>query len=634
MLRETLARTEQIDDLRELFRVLGYDAAWEPVPPGPWLGTAADAAGITAAALVARHGAFRVFGLAARDAEQAARLAAQRLATHAERGLACVLGDAPRRLVLGGWRAIATGIALRSVTVPRERPPGSALALLERLRPGRDESPLALGLRIGDALATETVGPRFFRAFRGVLDRFTAQLTVPRAADRHALALTALTRVLFLYYVQAKGWLDGDARYLPHRLDAALTARRHFHRQILHPLCFGALNKPAADRGAAARALGRLPFLNGGLFSPTQLERRLGPAVWSNILWRDAFDDLFERFHFSVREAESAALVAPDMLGRVFEGVMDPGERRSSGSYYTPAEIVRDVVRAALEAVLVNRCALSPGAAERWVHYGVAPPSPPDLRSIAILDPAAGSGAFLLGALDELTALRCAAGETPRAAVRRSVLAESLYGVDVMPTAVRLAELRLWLALVADDDTAALAHVAPLPNLDGHIRAGDALLDPLTVAATLGGGRALIGTRAEVRRLGAARRRLFHLAGPAKRTADIELRRAEAALARDLLQRAVTQLEAEIARLVARGKDRDLFGGRRGLDALDRGTLRRLRASRRELRDALRRLARDGETPFFAFETHFGDWRARGGFDAIVGNPPWVRGERLPPRVR
>ena len=634
VLRETLARTEQIDDLRELFRVLGYDAAWEPVPPGPWLGTAADAAGITAAALVARHGAFRVFGLAARDAEQAARLAAQRLATHAERGLACVLGDAPRRLVLGGWRAIATGIALRSVTVPRERPPGSALALLERLRPGRDESPLALGLRIGDALATETVGPRFFRAFRGVLDRFTAQLTVPRAADRHALALTALTRVLFLYYVQAKGWLDGDARYLPHRLDAALTARRHFHRQILHPLCFGALNKPAADRGAAARALGRLPFLNGGLFSPTQLERRLGPAVWSNILWRDAFDDLFERFHFSVREAESAALVAPDMLGRVFEGVMDPGERRSSGSYYTPAEIVRDVVRAALEAVLVNRCALSPSAAERWVHYGVAPPSPPDLRSIAILDPAAGSGAFLLGALDELTALRCAAGETPRAAVRRSVLAESLYGVDVMPTAVRLAELRLWLALVADDDTAALAHVAPLPNLDGHIRAGDALLDPLTVAATLGGGRALIGTRAEVRRLGAARRRLFHLAGPAKRTADIELRRAEAALARDLLQRAVTQLEAEIARLVARGKDRDLFGGRRGLDALDRGTLRRLRASRRELRDALRRLARDGETPFFAFETHFGDWRARGGFDAIVGNPPWVRGERLPPRVR
>ena len=635
VLRDTLARTEQIDDLRDLFRVLGYDAAWEPVPPGPWLGDGAAAAGVTHAALVARHGAFRVFGLAAQDPERAARLAAQRLAARAERGLACVLGDAPRRLVLGAWRATATGLTLRCAVVPRERAPASALALLERLRPGADESPLALGLRLGEALATETVGPRFFRAFRGVLDRFTDELRTPRsAAERHALALTALTRVLFLYYVQAKGWLDGDPRYLPHRFDAALTARRHFHRQVLHPLCFGALNKPAGDRGATARALGRLPFLNGGLFSPTPLERRHGPAVWSNALWRDAFDDLFERFHFSVREDEHAALVAPDMLGRVFEGVMDPAERLRSGSYYTPAGIVRDVVRAALAAVLVNRFELSPAAAERWVYAGAAPPSPPDLRRLAVVDPAAGSGAFLLGALEEITALRCAAGESPRAVVRRSVLAESLYGVDVKPTAVRLAELRLWLALVADDDSTDLARVVPLPNLDGHVRAGDALLDPLTVAATLGGATALIGARVEVRRLGTARRRLFDLPGPEKRAAEVELRRAEAALAGGLLRRAVALLEDEIARLVARGRDRDLFGRRRGLDLRERATLGRLRATRGESRQALRRLIRDGETPFFAFETHFGDLRARGGFDAIIGNPPWVRGERLAPRVR
>src|SRR5690242_11922149 len=180
------------------------------------------------------------------------------------------------------------------------------------------------------------------------------------------------------------------------------------------------------------------------------------------------------------------------------------------------------------------------------MYDGEPPPAPPDLRRVAVLDPAAGSGAFLLGALEELTALRCATGEMARAAVRRSVLAESLYGVDVKPTAVRLAELRLWLALVADDETSDLALVAPLPNLDGHIRAGDALLDPLTIAATLGGATQLIGARAEVRRVGAARRRLFHLAGPEKRSAETDLRRAEAALAGDLLRRAVAQLEEEI----------------------------------------------------------------------------------------
>src|SRR3989442_43165 len=96
VLRELLARTEQISDLRDLFRVLGYQAAWETVPPGPWLGSAhADAAGVRAAALVARHEAFRVVALTADDPERAALAAAQRLAARAERGLAVALGTTP-----------------------------------------------------------------------------------------------------------------------------------------------------------------------------------------------------------------------------------------------------------------------------------------------------------------------------------------------------------------------------------------------------------------------------------------------------------------------------------------------------------------------------------------------------------
>ena len=73
VLRELLTRTEQISDLRDLFRVLGYQAAWETVPPGPWLGPEAAEAGISAAALVARHQAFRVIALEASDPESAAR---------------------------------------------------------------------------------------------------------------------------------------------------------------------------------------------------------------------------------------------------------------------------------------------------------------------------------------------------------------------------------------------------------------------------------------------------------------------------------------------------------------------------------------------------------------------------------
>ena len=630
MLREILARAACIEHLRELFGALQYEILCEAIPPASWLGeSAVGAAGIARGALIARHGAFRVFALEAADPEGAARAAARRLSAGAERGLTCALGGQPPRLVLA-----AGPMVVRLVAIPLRDPPGSALATLERLAPAQSESALALSLRIGEVLASEGVTPRFFRAFRGTLERLTDRLAAPRSrADRHALALTALTRVLFLYFIQSKGWLDGDTRYVARLLDRALSARRHFHRSFLHALCFGALNRPLAGRSTAARALGRMPFLNGGLFEPSPLERRHGPAIWSNADWRLAFDDLFERFHFSVREHDAGEFVAPDMLGRVFEGVMDPDERRTSGSYYTPASLVREIVRVGLEAALTHRLGLSPRAAAQWVHAGEAPHPAPDLRGLTVLDPAAGSGAFLLGALDELVALRRAAGEGPPLVIKRDVLAHSLFGVDLTPTAVRLTELRLWLALVADEDAADVRSVAPLPNLDGHVRQGDALLDPLMLAASLG-GKALRGGLTEARRLEAARRSLFQLAGPEKRAAHQDLTRAEAMLARALLEDGRETLEAALRELLAQGRARDLFGRRHGLTLEQRAHLTRLRQSLRDVRAAQRRLRREAAAPFFSFESHFADVLARGGFDLVVGNPPWVRAERLPPRVR
>lgn len=638
-LGDLLARTEGIEDLGPLFHALGFQAVWEAVPPASWLGESnAAGAGVWRVALVARHEAFRIFGLDAADPERAARLAAQRLATAGERGLACCLGTAPRRLVCATWRLArgGAGLAVRSATLALDRVPESAVATLERCAPLPGETALALSIRAGDALSTEAVTARFFKSFRTTLERLTDRLSAPQSrADRHALALSALTRVLFLYFVQARGWLDGDRRYLIHRFESALAARRAFHRHVFDPLCFGALNRPHEERSRAARLLGRVPFLNGGLFQPTALERRHGPARWSNADWRDAFDDLFERFHFSAREEDGAERVAPDMLGRVFEGVMDPDERKRSGSYYTPAALVREVVRAGLAAVLESRCGVARAAAERWVELGEPPETVPDLRRLTVLDPSVGSGAFLLGALDELVALRVSGGERPDAAMRRDVLARSLYGVDVKVTAVRLTELRLWLALVVDDEPADLESIAPLPNLDAHVRQGDALIDPLAFAIALSGERSPFeGDRSLVDRVGACRHLLFGATGAAKSANLRELDRAAGALTADLLERTALRLDERIRRHLAAARNADLFGRRRRLDAGGRALLARLRTARRELRASRRRLERDGETPFFAFEVQFGDVMARGGFDLVVGNPPWVRGEHLPARVR
>ncbi len=629
-------RIRRLDDVGELFGALGFDRVYEQIPADAWMGESqAERTGTKSLAFVARHEAFRVFALEARDAERAAEAGARRLAGNAERGLVCALGHSPRRVALATWRVRAgMELAVRVASFTLNPVSGSAVATFERCSPRQAETALGLAIRVGEALASEGVTRRFFTAFRATLEHLTDRIEAPRSrSDRHTLALTTLTRVLFLYFAQAKGWLDGDHQYLIRRFESAQALRRSFHKHVLDPLCFGALNRPFSERSRAARLLGRVPFLNGGLFEPTELERRYHPARWTNAAWRDAFDGLFDRFHFSVRERDGDDLIAPDMLGRVFEGVMDPDERKQSGSFYTPAALVRELVKAGLEAVLVNRFGLAPRTAERWVHDGQAPAgsSRPDLSRIMVLDPAVGSGAFLLGALEELASLR-AEVRARASAVRRRVAA-SLYGVDLKLAAVRLTELRIWLAIIADDETADVGELAPLPNLDGQVRQGNALLDPLTIAARSGG---LLGgtTRSALARLGSARRSLFALTGPAKREAQRELASEELALMTNLLARVTLRLDTRVTELLARARDRDLFGRRTGLGPDGRKELRRQRAMRRATREAARRLTAFGEKPFFAFEAHFGDILGAGGFDLVVGNPPWVRGERLPPQVR
>src|SRR5207249_983812 len=207
--------------------------------------------------------------------------------------------------VRGLARDRAWGKRRRPCGPPRHHSPGATARRLAR-HAGAFQPPRGRNVaRAQPADRRSARERRFFRVFRATLERLTDRLAAPRSrSERQTLALTALTRVLFLYFVQAKGWLDGDRRYLIHRFDESVAGRRHFHRQVFDPLCFGALNRPASGRSGAARALGRLPFLNGGLFEPTALERREGPVRWSNADWRDAFDGLFERFHFSAREAD------------------------------------------------------------------------------------------------------------------------------------------------------------------------------------------------------------------------------------------------------------------------------------------------------------------------------------------
>ncbi len=570
------------------------------------------------AAVLGRHAGFEWLGF---EGEGSAPAFAARLARRLERAgrlaAVLVLDPAAHQLVL----SVSFG-ARPLLAVDLDRPSALARRCVERLAGAGGDGTLTAAAHIAHALDAEEVGRRFFAGFRQLQRRMATALP-PRlpAEDREALVLLQLIRVLFLYFVQAKGWLDGRTAFLREQLDRVLAGGGRVQDRLLKPLFFGTLNQPAIRRGATARQFGRVPFLNGGLFEPHPLERQWSAAI-PDELWRDGFDQVFERFEFTLGE-DDGRRIAPDMLGRVFEGLMAPETRSESGTFYTPARLVDAVVHAALAAFLARRLDCGEPEAERRL-------AEPDGRTraalapVTVLDPAVGSGAFLLGALERLAA----AHGGPAAAARRAVLARNLFGVDLNPAAVRLTELRLWLAVIERDDTPAPDRVAPLPNLDSMIRQGDSLLEPVIPGW---GGAPPPEAAAELAEL---REALARSTGREKAALVRALRRCEAAVAETMLRRAEASTRGHIADLLAQGRSPTLFEARRGLTPAERHTVQALRARRRFLYGLRRRLARDGALPWFHYQSQFGDVFSRGGFDLVIGNPPWVRAEELAPAMR
>jgi hypothetical protein len=567
---------------------------------------------------VGRAGAFPWFAVAAPQPERAARSLARRLGARGRIAGVMALDAAGRRL------ALSVGMeGTPALCIDLERPSPGAVASLARMSGGSEGGVLAYAARVAEALSIESAGKRFFDQFRSVLESMTSALPGNiKCEQRHAFVLLQLTRVLFLYFVQAKGWLAGRERFMGQEVDRCLAKRKSIHRHLLRPLFFGTLNQPIAERGRAAARFGAIPFLNGGLFEPHPLEHMIRRDI-PNTAWREAFDRLFERFHFIVAEGSSTGEIAPDMLGRVFEGVMAPKARRASGTFYTPAAIVGKMIDAAFAATLGGRLGCGQAAAERQLESGDHRVCAV-LSDITILDPAVGSGAFLLGALERLVSFVRKRGED-EAAIKRRILQRSLFGVDRSATAVRLAELRLWLAVIAGEDADRPGRVRPLPNLDCLIRQGDSLFEPPGCGAVSGRPSAAVA-----REVAELRRAVVIAHGRDKQPVVRELRRLESRAAAESFENSEARIQEEIAECLRTARARDLFGQLRGLDLSLRARLAGLRAQLRVIRSARRTVTRDLELPWFHYQSHFPDVFAAGGFDLVVGNPPWLRAEEIP----
>lgn len=520
----------------------------------------------------------------------------------------------------------------RRLDVDLSHPTAHALDRLNLLASGSDPQ------RIFDrALDRESLTRQFFERFRRAVHevslaiRSAAPAEQQEAADGQALLL--LSRLLFLYFIQQKGWLNGERRFLVDRIEAAVREKRGVYATLFEPLFFGCLNTAARERDRIARRLGSIPYLNGGLFEPSAFETRNPVLTLPDDLLQRVVEEVFERFAFSIDESDAAgAHIDPEMLGKVFESLMHADERLSTGSFYTPRAIVdvlaaRAIVDWLSEGEITTREALERilrGEAGRRPHNGEALAR--RLETITILDPACGSGAFLLSALRIVERLMTALHPSPPPGLRRRIVERSLYGVDLKPEAVRLCELRLWLAIVSQTDES-IDDIDPLPNLDRNILQGNSLLSPTDF---LGDNRAdvyrewVYALRAQSDLIERYRN------APHRERAQVArlIRANDGRLASELLAKAIDLDEAEEEHLCA--PQRDLFGRMREMN------LERCRELHERISTNRRTLERieDGQIGFFSFDVHFAQVMARGGFDVVVGNPPWVRNSRIEPRAK
>ena len=357
--------------------------------------------------------------------------------------------------------------------------------------------------RLNTAFDAEAVSKQFFREYGRMFNHARSLISGVAGDQAQLFTQTLFNRLMFLVFLERKGWLEfaGSRQYLralwdAHQRERAADPSLNFYASRLSLLFFSGLNAPhdvnvnfRADPGSVlVQQIGRVPYLNGGLFEQDALDRLPDVHVPDAAL-REAIEGLFYRFNFTVTEStplDVEVAVDPEMLGKIFEELVT--DRHDSGSYYTPKPIVAFMCREGLKGFLGSRLPHEDEAAlRRFVddHNAEDVRDPEQvlaaLQQVRVCDPACGSGAYLLGMLHELLELRAALFVVKKLDYQRvydrklDIIQRNIYGVDLDPFAVNIARLRLWLSLMIEYEGVA---PPPLPNLDYKIEVGDSLATP------------------------------------------------------------------------------------------------------------------------------------------------------------
>src|SRR3989338_985915 len=344
---------------------------------------------------------------------------------------------------------------------------------------------------------------------------------------RKSFAVRLIGRTMFCWFLKQKKTDNGQL--VPDELLSSRAVDNDYYHNILEPLFFGVLNTAIDSRDIRSDLFDKVPYLNGGLFNPQhddyyELDRGTFTSKHINTLaisdaWFKGFFELLETYNFTIDENtifDQELSVDPEMLGRIFENLLaeinpetGSSERKRTGSFYTPRQIVEYMVDQSLIEYLKTKTKLDPDKLSALVSYDLTDDTEYPLQdnekqeiidaieSLKILDPACGSGAYPIGALQKIVYilqqidpdckmwLEQRLSTVPELYRQRiinqirtnpfdytrklDVIKNSIFGVDIQPIAVEMSRLRCFLTLIVEsevDDSKPNRNIDPLPNLD------------------------------------------------------------------------------------------------------------------------------------------------------------------------
>ena len=537
------------------------------------------------------------------------------------------------------------------------------------------------------AFSIEQVTEEFFDAYRYALNEIIIKSLSQDFPyeKKHSFAQQLLSRILFIYFLQRKGWLKWknykqDKNYIRNLWlkYKSTKSKNTFYSQWLSSLFFGAFNKKShlinpdlPDEIKESFIL--MPFLNGGLFTKNELDKNDFLIPDSVFEWlfepdessSDKKKGFLEIFNFTIDETspiDVEVAVDPEMLGKVYESLINEEERGRAGIFYTPRVEIDFMCRLALVNYLQTKTQIDKQDLITLIFNPESINSYSDteklialrdyLHKVKIVDPAVGSASFLVGMMNILVELHSALTrklenkEENLFALKHKIILENLYGVDVKDWAVMVGELRLWLSLIIETDEKYMdIYTKPLlPNLSFKIRQGDSLVEEV--------GGIFINLRGDALKTipNSIKQKISDLIDKkaeffsGKRSADlkeqIEIENLEIEIFKEILQTKIDDLSKKLSSknqsLKQLANSKNLFGETGNASKQEQKKLSeeidQLKIELSKYQSALSAVGTKGKKDYFLWELDFAEVFAQnGGFDIVIGNPPYVRQELIAP---